>query len=401
MLRRTPSSLGRLGAVTLLWGCAADSTPPTVEISVDTVAGIPHVRNPSEAPVWVAEETVRIGTTALLDGDPAPDEFGRVRAVVADEEGRVYVADAMTAEVRVFGPGGAFERTIGSEGQGPGELTSAYAVGWLGDTLAVFDGGGARVNLYDPEGTYLDQVRTMNVSGDAWSVRIAPGGWIPAPTPSGGPIGRAHRTRILGGVAGPDTLPVPRAPDGAPPSGVLCEFPNGAIGFYAIPFAPTLASASDPVPPGAWAVAWTESYAVARVDARGDTLRVVHREVPTHPIPDAQWAEGMAEYEARAESLGDPGRCEPASVTRPDRKPPIHRLHFDHEGRLIVERNTADGTAYDLYDTEGRIRGTVPAPPHRDEVPPFFRNDHVYVVEVDSLDVPRVVGYRLAPSRRD
>ncbi|MEQ9399068.1 MAG: 6-bladed beta-propeller [Longimicrobiales bacterium] len=400
MLRRTPSALGALAAAALLSGCAGDAAPPTLDVTVDTVAGVPHVRNPAEAPAWVARETVRIGTTALLEGAPAPDEFGRVRAVVADEEGRIYVADATTAEVRVFGPGGAFERTIGSEGQGPGELTSAYAVGWVGDTLAVFDGGGARVNLYDPDGTYLDQIRTMNVSGGEWFVRIAPGGWIPAPTPQGGPLGRAHRARILGGVAGADTLPVPRAPDSAPPSGILCRFSN-AISFYTISFAPTLASAPDPTPPGAHAVAWTATYAVARLDTRGDTLRVVHRTVPTHPVSDAEWAAGMAEYEAREETHGNPGDCEPASVTRPDRKPPIHRLHFDHEGRLIVERNTADGTAYDLYDAEGRIRGTVPAPPHRDEVPPFFRNDHVYLVEVDSLDVPRVVGYRLVPAEPD
>ena len=75
--------------------------------------------------------------------------FGRIQGVTSDGDGRIYVADAFQGSVWVFEPGGAQLGTVGSFGEGTGELVG---VGGLAvDTnnrLLVASMGSGRVASY-------------------------------------------------------------------------------------------------------------------------------------------------------------------------------------------------------------------------------------------------------------
>ncbi len=79
---------------------------------------------------------------ATLGGEGA-DYVGMPTSVVPNSRGQYLVAsDARRSEILLFGPQGNLLRTIGREGQGPGEFTWAGGLAIApGDTLHVLDAG--------------------------------------------------------------------------------------------------------------------------------------------------------------------------------------------------------------------------------------------------------------------
>lgn len=131
-------------------GDGGEASAPIAEV-IDS-AGIRIVTSvPSDA-VYAevaGEPALSIGT---VDG---PDEFlfSAVRSVARDAEGNLIVADAMSSEIRTFNSGGDHLRTIGGQGDGPGEfqsLSGAWPVG--GGGIVALDERLRRVTEFDPSG---------------------------------------------------------------------------------------------------------------------------------------------------------------------------------------------------------------------------------------------------------
>ena len=83
------------------------------------VDGVPHVLNP-ETPASV----VRVELQPLWERGGEDDDlfFGRLGQLVQDDEGELFVLDSQLSEIYVFSQGGELLRTIGREGEGPGEF---------------------------------------------------------------------------------------------------------------------------------------------------------------------------------------------------------------------------------------------------------------------------------------
>ena len=127
--------------------------------SVTDSAGVSIVANPAtgmwgRGQAWTVQEELRIGA---LEGDPEY-QFGQVAqgGITVDSHGRIYVLDQQAQEIKVYSPDGAYEKTIGKQGGGPGELRAAqFLVMGPGDTLVVPDLGNRRVSKFSPDGTLL------------------------------------------------------------------------------------------------------------------------------------------------------------------------------------------------------------------------------------------------------
>ena len=126
--------------------------------TISDSAGVTMVLNPEEGlwgagEAWTVEEDLRIGSV-----EASPNyQFSLAYGVAVDSDGRIFVLDARERHVQVYSPDGAYERTIGRRGQGPGEL--AYAPHILmtpGDTLVVLDLGNQRLHRFAPDGTALE-----------------------------------------------------------------------------------------------------------------------------------------------------------------------------------------------------------------------------------------------------
>ena len=104
----------------------------------ETRGGVLHVMNPAEPAA--GEASLRPQELWRLGGESEADEelFGRLDAILVDEKGEIYLLDSQLNEIRVFSAQGDYLRSLGREGEGPGEFRNASAFFFLdGGRLAV------------------------------------------------------------------------------------------------------------------------------------------------------------------------------------------------------------------------------------------------------------------------
>ncbi|UCC72305.1 MAG: hypothetical protein JSV86_18355 [Gemmatimonadota bacterium] len=116
-----------------------------------------------EGPGWEFTEVFRIGAA---DGPPEY-QFGHITGLYVLSDGRIVIADMVGHHLRFYSPGGVYERTVGREGQGPGEFGNGRLALFLGpgDTLVVYDRANSRANVVTPDGTWLESFSTLPRDG--------------------------------------------------------------------------------------------------------------------------------------------------------------------------------------------------------------------------------------------
>lgn len=372
-----------------LLACGNETRTPPFLTTIDTLDGVVHVVNSGDPPTWELRLMVTVGSE-----DEGPDAFGNVTSVLLDDSGYVYVADRQAQQIQVFGLDGAYRRTIGRQGSGPGEFRDLVSIAWVGDTLAGLDWRNARIGLFNRAGEWLGLWRSQSFTGA--NVRL----YRTSPTHVHGIVARRAGDNLEAvyveySAAGPgDSVPTPKH-EWTGPRGPLCRLAdNGGISFFDIPFGSQFMH--SPAPGGTIATVITAQYKIAFLAATGDTVRVVEREYVNLPITDAEWEDGTAYYREFLDTWGKGSSCEPKTLERPGAKPAIRSLMFDPDGRMWVESYSDSGFAFDVFDDSGRLQASVPAPPRHVRVEPYVRNGRLVLVERDSLDVQYVKVFEIA-----
>ncbi len=99
--------------------------------------------------VWKIKEDLR------LTGTPE-QEFGKVGAVVADSDDNIYILDVFAQTIYVFDSVGVFSHTIGSPGEGPGELKGASGLAFEDhETIWVTDDLAGRISVFRRNGVFV------------------------------------------------------------------------------------------------------------------------------------------------------------------------------------------------------------------------------------------------------
>lgn len=363
-----------------------DDLSGRLQVQVDSAGVVVRVRNVGVAPRWSLTPLVTVGSEGSM-GAPAADEFGRISTVTTDREGNLWVADALSHDIRVFGPNGALVRRIGREGQGPGEFLSIYSLAWVGDVLLALDFGSGRIAELSESGEWLaTRPAPGSVSGPPSMMRFYATSdttvyqWSVKPSDGGIQRQWVEQGRDSSTFAWPQLdLEAPK------PTSIRCDAPQ-AISFFDLPFSGRLLR--HPAGRGLTYVAWTEEYHIAELNAGGDTVRVLEYARPRAPISDAEWDNARAEYlEFRNE--WSQAKCNPTDVSRPDAKPALRNLLVDTSGELWVEAYTADGLVWDVFDPHGVLLGSLPGFDYVERVAPSLRGNLVAWVEADSLGVER------------
>ena len=109
---------------------------------------------------------------ARLEATSSDEVFlSYARDVVADSEGRVYVLDSQEAGVIALNADLSLDRTIGREGEGPGEFTGPGSMQVLpGDSLLVWDYQPQRITVFPPgndEAAYVRPLGTQELGSQA------------------------------------------------------------------------------------------------------------------------------------------------------------------------------------------------------------------------------------------
>jgi hypothetical protein len=333
-------------------------------------------------PTWTLRETLRIGA-----GDEGPTSFSWVKGIAEGADGRLYVYEHSTQDIRVFDASGAHLKTIGRKGAGPGELGNAEGIVFAGDgALWVRDAANGRFSRFDADGNVLD----------AWPMSYcwSQGTWAPMVTPERlvdydcvPGVGGAYR--VIGyrtDRSGVDSLAM-QAECGDPKLNEAATWitrSGTSTTFRQIPYAPRAVRTVDAT--GAtWCAPSTANYTLLRIGTAGDTVRV-SRDVPPLPVTAAERDSVIADVESRGPTGVDFSRI-------PATKPAIARMSVDDQNRLWVRRDRPEGgIAFDIIRPDGRVEATVLLNGVRTNTwsPFVVRGDVVLLVLVDENDVPQV-----------
>lgn len=152
----TPACAAVTLLIALLAGCGTDSSQASPAPLVRDSAGIRIVEH--IAPQWAAGEGWSLAaepvTIGSLAGAPE-DQLFNVAAVKRLDDGRLLVANRGTGELRFYSAAGAYERTIGRSGSGPGEFRSIAAVEQHADSFFVIDQTLRRISVFTLEGDFV------------------------------------------------------------------------------------------------------------------------------------------------------------------------------------------------------------------------------------------------------
>ena len=112
----------------------------------------------SDATCAVSEEPT------VVIGDDESDEnqwFSRLGGVARMSDGSIVAVDRGSAQIRVYDPDGQHLRTMGRQGEGPGEFENGPFQMWIaaGDTIWAGDYFPWRYNLFSAEGEFMRGVR--------------------------------------------------------------------------------------------------------------------------------------------------------------------------------------------------------------------------------------------------
>jgi hypothetical protein len=137
--------------------------------------GVRHVLNPAESmfgsAVYEPKELFRLGGFS----ESEKELFGVINHILVDEQDKVYILDLQLSEVRVFNINGEYVRTVGREGEGPGEFRYPTDMLFLPDgKLGVIQPSASRIVLFEEEGTPAGGLRIQPPEGKGF-FRLAGG----------------------------------------------------------------------------------------------------------------------------------------------------------------------------------------------------------------------------------
>ena len=376
------------GAVaTALAACdGADQTPGNWRGTMTTLpSGVVVISNPDEgmwpaSDAWTLTEDLRIGRP---DGE-GPDVFWKIIDFEVGPGGDVFVMD-QSQEVRQFRSTGEFVRTLGRQGEGPGEFQGAIGVAFDPEGNAwVADGNLKRYSVFGPDGTLQRIVSMPSPMVGAFEP------WVGAFDSMGRlyetSLGAPSMTEIpftsirLDQAGHVDTVPA-----------LSYEFPL----FNGYPPPPDVMSrlmfSFDTA--GTVRVARTDQYRIVHqtLDS-SDTLRIIERPLAPIALTDAERDSLVRQFE-RADV-----RLDQIPVTRPV----IEQILAGPDGTLLVQlvtAPTATESVFDVFDGEGRLLGQVRTPVRLAEgmlaPSPKIYGDLLWGVATDSLGVQHLRRYRI------
>ncbi len=341
--------------------------------------------------------------------------LGRIIALTAAPDGRVFASDRQALTVRVFD---SLLRPIalwGREGSGPGELREPDGgLAVLSDgRVAVRDPGNARVQLFDDGGhsagtwPLIDAgLRTRNNfarQGDTLLSRVV--------VDATGPIDRWRyglvRITPDGGVR--DTVALPEST--LPPARLVARGGNNTAEI-AVPFAPVSLWAWHPA--GGFAIANGDRYAITWPSTTGFVR--AERAVSAAPVTNAE-VEQEREYVTKGLQWLDPSWTWNGPEI-PRTKPFVSALFTGIDGSVwvlregaaedrddpdytpgdaaSVERRLRSRRTFDVFEAAGDLLGSVAVPEDmRLQPEPVFDAAGIVAVTLDADGVPRLVRYRV------
>ena len=343
--------------------------------------------------------------------------FGSISSVATDPNGRVYVADRTTSNVRIYSLAGELLQTIGREGEGPGEFqvpSDLLFVGrdlWVQDLTriqqmiprvgsTVPDSLGVTLRLRDYASAASNRARMVGAQ------YFYPRYFFPFTG------GARYFYEIFGLDGSLDTLDVPPLRNMAPLRGT--SYRLGRLdrserelisSLNRAPFEPV--ASWDLTTDGTLLMSSGDGATVIELASSGDTIREFALPGPIRLVPQGEKSDSARALNARLAQLTVPLRnvenVSPFIVRGelPDSLPTVLAVHVGADDRVWVQvwPSQAGITEFVRFDRAGRYVATIQVPVRLSgSVPPHFRGEYIVGVAEDattgtqSVVVARVRG---------
>ena len=342
--------------------------------------------------------------------------LSQVTNVAVSRDGTIAISERPAQTIRFFNSEGELLDESFRQGEGPGEFRVVASLGWVADTLWVFDFRLDRITLISPD---RQLARTFPTPTPA-----RPGG----PNPSGIPEYRRVQPEALytsgstvAHLYSPIGDPSEEFPEGesiyglVSSDGVIQEIvaripPSPSRFVYQgegmavnMPYPFAIETFFSVAPDGSRIVlvdvsVEEESGAVVEALAlapTGDTIYDVDIPVEASPIP-SHVVDSMMDVhlEALEQIGGSVGRAYRSQAYVPPVYPPVMGVVVSADGGVWLKmRDTEEGRPYYILDPDGRPAGRVLVP-NNVEIRAADRT-HVWAVEKDELDVPSILRFRI------
>lgn len=393
------------------WTMAVDSSGDTIRVQI--TGDVPERLVRSLVP------ELRVGA---VDGSEE-ETFGSIEYVRGTAEGGVLVYDGQAQALRRFDARGAFARRIGGKGGGPGEHGHVNGLALLPDgRWALWDAPGARVNFYAAGGDFLTSV-SLPITG--WfmqdGLHADRSGMLYAwamleRAPNSFTVSKAGYVRFDSAAAVQDTLVWP---DWGVKETVLTasSADGGSSTATTVPWAPSAQAEFHPAG-GIVSAPGGEPYVWYRLVEGSKPLRVERSHTPV-PVSSTEASERRAQIERTMKRLSPSWNWTGPAI--PAAKPAIRGLASGVDGRVWVRvytpgeaipteqlaplqdipnppirLTTREPELWDVFSVDGQLLARV-RPPARTRLLSFNGN-HAWGVQLDSLDVPYAVRFRIEPA---
>lgn len=335
---------------------------------------------------------LEIAATEVMRSD-ADSLLTSVSSLAVDSGGNIYLADWLLREVLVLSSQGSVLRSIGREGDGPGEFRRVSSVQLLpGDTLVVFDRALKRITVFAPGSSRIVQLAALQpgsgfLPNAVLRARRSAAYVVTYSRPfaswdgGGDDARRFNRLRLLdteGGVIQDSLMEVPFGD-------ALVRRVLGGVTVGVHPFGrhgTILLTPDDRI-----ASVWNDSVGASFFTLDGAPLsRFAY---PARGAPVA--ARELARMERQVSSDLVPALRE----WRPRSWPVLRGAVMDDRGRLWLGLNSerSHRAEWAAYDRNGTYLGSAFFHPAFDLR--AIRGGFAYGISVDEDDVPSVVVYRL------
>jgi len=359
------------------------------------------VTESATTPILAVQQEMRIGS--VDDRDYVLTYVGKIEV---GQDGTMYVQQPMQQTIKVYDSAGTYVRRIGRMGGGPGEFMSMFFMGWVGDTLWVYDGASSRISQFNQAGEFINSLR---FPGPGQALLLGDGSLLLSPQvkrPAKKPLlrfqpGSGQTDTIATVVPPPQAMRVTEGP--VRYSTAWHPFNDESLwavspdGSFIIIVDRMARSASD----SAW-------YSVTRLSSLADTTwcreyqyrpRAITEDVITAVVGPA-----VEQQNAQRSTRGRPQvslAAVSAALYRPDALPPVTGLIIgnDHSIWLRQEDPGDSLVSWNVLDGDGGLVGVLELP--RTTMIRRATLVRIWAVEHDEFDVPYVTRYRISTGDRE
>ena len=306
-----------------------------------TVDGVLVIKNP-KTPLYSSAEVKLTEELKIGESEGQPEYmFGRIAGIAVDDPGCIYVADDKTIDIKVYDPKGAYLRTIGRAGQGPGEIGRPYDVFVNSrNELLIPDGKNYKLHVFSLDGKFL-QAKSFGARFPEMTA-YSPKGQLYVLS-FGGDFSTGTYFELVKLDEDLSPLTVLHRID-IPPGGPLRESLDDKIPLFCVQSDGNLVMGFPK----------RDEYSLRVINSEGKVLKIISRDFEPVPIPK--------------EDLEKARESRPSGMTfeLPTHFPGFSRLVADDKGKIFALTAplslTMKSFFWDVFDAEGRYLANIRLP---------------------------------------